>query len=61
MSKDTNEQILKEIVAILLDSLQEQRDTRKEVMNISKRVDRLDEFVLELSPSEAQEEINDLQ
>ena len=61
MSKDTNEQILKEIVAILLDSLQEQRDTRKEVMNISKRVDRFDEFVLELSPSEAQEEINDLQ
>tara|TARA_B100002019_G_C21212592_1_gene570218 strand:+ start:652 stop:837 length:186 start_codon:yes stop_codon:yes gene_type:complete len=61
MSKDTNEQILKEIVAILLDSLQEQRDIRKEVMNISKRVDRFDEFVLELSPSEAQEEINDLQ
>ena len=61
MSKDTNEQSLKEIVAILLDSLQEQRDIRKEVMNISKRVDRLDEFVLELSPSEAQEEINDLQ
>jgi len=61
MSKDTKEQILKEILAVLLDLLQETRDTRKEIRNISERVDRFDEFVLELSPSEAQEEINDLQ
>jgi len=46
MSKETEEQILQEI-------LQELREIRKSIA-------RFDEFVLELSPSEAKEEIKDL-
>jgi|TARA_Y100000992_G_C20819701_1_gene284231 hypothetical protein len=47
MSKETEEQILQEI-------LQELREIRKSVA-------RFDEFILELAPSEAQEEIKNLE
>ena len=47
MSKETEEQILQKI-------LQELREIRKSVA-------RFDEFILELAPSEAQEEIKNLE
>jgi|TARA_B100000073_G_scaffold120529_2_gene97828 hypothetical protein len=47
MSKETEEQILQEI-------LQELKEIRKSVA-------RFDEFILELAPSEAQEEIKNLE
>jgi hypothetical protein len=60
MSKETEEQILQEI-------LQELREIRKSSAmhadlqrTLNQRIARFDEFFLELSPSEAKEEIKDL-
>jgi len=55
--KITQEQILQEI----LQELKEIRKSVQELKEIRKSVARFDEFVLELSPSEAREEISDLE
>ena len=50
----SKEQILQEI-------LQELKEIRQELKGTRKSVTRFDEFILELAPSEAQEEIKNLE
>jgi F0F1-type ATP synthase membrane subunit b/b' len=51
----------KELKEILQEILQELKGIRQESKEIRKSVARFDEFILELAPSEAQEEIKNLE
>lgn len=51
----------KELKEILQEILQELKEIRQESKKTRKIADRFDEFILELAPSEAREEISDLE